>query len=523
MRRLFLPAFLVSLAVLAMTAFGGDAAKAASGGDKTRAAKPASGGDSTAAKPARKTVIVIPIEEQVDFGLHAFLKRAVPEALAKKPDAIVFKVNTYGGELQSAFEIVDLLMGVSKCSTYAYVEQKAISAGALIALSCNRIAMGNGTTIGDCAPITQGSDGIVMLGEKIQSPLRAKFRTLAEKNGYPGFLAQAMVTADIGVVVAEPANAKTADAREYFSVKQWDDLGEKGRAKYKNHKVLVPEGQLLTLTDKEALAYGFSTGSYAGLQEFLDARGWTKIEEIPTSWSEDLARAIGAISPILMMLGLGALYLEFKTPGLSIFGLIGAICLAIVFGGKYAVGLANHTELLLLLAGFAFVMAEVYLFPGTLIAGVAGLCLILVALTLSLQTFTVPDPEMPWEMKSLIDNVFTTLGSAVVAILIPLTVIRFVLPRLPAGASVIANTTLAGAHAPAPEAARFAVGTVGVSKTPLRPYGKAQFGGETVEVSSRGDFIEAGKSIEVARIEGNTVLVRLSGAQTSDHVQPGAA
>ena len=62
----------------------------------------------------------------------------------------------------------------------------------------------------------------------------------------------------------------------------------------------------------------------------------------------------------------------------------------------------------------------------------------------------------------------------------------------------------------------FAVGTVGVSKTPLRPYGKAVFGGETVEVSSRGDFIEAGKPIEVARIDGNTILVRLSGAPSGD-------
>ncbi|MEO6095318.1 MAG: hypothetical protein ABIW76_06465, partial [Fibrobacteria bacterium] len=203
MRRWFLPALLVSFTLTAMAAFGGDIklpeAKRAPATSIPARNQP----DSAAPKPVRKTAIVIPIEEQVDFGLHAFLKRAVAEALAKKPDAIVFKVNTYGGELQSAFEIVDLLMGVSKCSTYAYVEQKAISAGALISLSCNRIAMGNGTTIGDCAPITQGSDGIVMLGEKIQSPLRAKFRTLAEKNGYPGFLAQAMVTADIGVVVAD--------------------------------------------------------------------------------------------------------------------------------------------------------------------------------------------------------------------------------------------------------------------------------------------------------------------------------
>ncbi|MDB5106041.1 MAG: hypothetical protein JWP91_3730 [Fibrobacteres bacterium] len=472
-----------------------------------------------AEKPVRKKAIVIPVEEQVDFGLHAFLKRAIAEALAQKPDVIVFKVNTYGGELQSAFEIVDLLMGVSQCSTYAYVEQKAISAGALISLSANRIAMGNGTTIGDCAPITQGSDGIVMLGEKIQSPLRAKFRTLAEKNGYPSLLAQAMVTADIGVVAAERPSAWSgaagttagAASREYFTAKQWEALSDKDKSAFKSHKILVPEGQLLTLTDKEAAEYGFSTGSFASLGEFLDARGWTQTAEVPTTWSEDLVRAIGKIAPLLMMLGFGALYLEFKTPGMSVFGFIGALCLAIVFGSKYAVGLADHTELLLLLAGFAFVMAEMYLFPGTLIAGVIGLALILVALTLSLQTFTVPDPNMPWELKSLIDNLFSTLGSAVVAILIPLAVIRFVLPRLPRGARVISETTLADARSVAPGTTHISVGATGRTKTPLRPMGKAVFNGETLEVSSRGEFIERDLPVEIARIEGNKIVVRLKG------------
>jgi membrane-bound serine protease (ClpP class) len=478
--------------------------------------------DSTDAKASevRKKAIVIPIEEQVDFGLHAFLKRAVAEALEKKPDVIVFKVNTYGGELQSAFDIVDLLMGVSQCSTYAYVEQKAISAGALISLSCNRIAMGNGTTIGDCAPITQGQDGIVMLGEKIQSPLRAKFRTLAEKNGYPSLLAQAMVTSDIGVVAAVPkevgkpaADAKAPttagkDSVEYFTVKQWDALGDKGQAKYKSHKILVPEGQLLTLTDREAAQYGFSQGSYPDLKRFMDARGWTQAGEVATSWSEDLVRVIGKFAPILMMIGFGALYLEFKTPGLSLFGIIGAVCLLIVFGSKYAVGLADHTELILLLAGFACVMVEMYLFPGTLVAGIIGLLLIVAALTLSLQDFTLPDPSMPWEMKGLIDNLFTTVGSMVAALIIPIVAVRFVLPHLPAGHKVISETTLADARSIAPETARVAVGAAGRTKTPLRPAGKAVFGGETLEVVSRGEFIEADVPVEVARIDGNNVVVR---------------
>lgn len=455
-----------------------------------------------ASKPAPKQVVVIPIEEQVDFGLYAFLKRAVAHALEKKPDAIVFKVNTYGGELQAAFDIVDLLTGIRQCSTYAYVEQKAISAGALISLASNRIAMGRGTTLGDCAPITQGQDGIVMLGEKIQSPLRAKFRTLAERNGYPSLPAEAMVTADLGVVSA----VKRDGTREFLTAKQWEALGEKGRAEYAAHKVVAPEGQLLTLTDREAADLGFSVGSYASLDEFLEAKGFVKSAEVKESWSENLVRAIGKFAPILMLVGFGALYLEFKTPGLSIFGIIGALCLIVVFGSKYAVGLADHTELLLLLAGFALVAVEMYVLPGTFIAGGIGLALILVALMLSLQSFTLPDPGMPWEWRTLADNFLLTFGTALAALLVPLLAARYLLPNLPKGIRVVSETTLADAHSPA--AAPVPLGAQGTSKTPLRPAGKAVFGDQTLEVSSRGEFIEAGKPVEVCRIDGTKVLVR---------------
>ena len=486
---------------------------------------------------------VIPVEEQVDFGLKAFLERAVKEALETKPDVIVFKVNTYGGELQSAFDIVDIMTGITQCSTYAYVEQKAISAGALISLANNRIAMGRATTIGDCAPITQGQEGIVMLGEKIQSPLRAKFRTLAERNGYPTLLTEAMVTADLGVVAAVPgdslrkalaegqATARTAGAGggadsardgpaagivtpdtpyRFFTAKQWDNLSDKDKQAYKSHKTVAAEGQLLTLTDQEAREYGLSQGSFGSFDEFLASKGWTKSGEWATTWSEDMVRVIGTFAPVLMLIGFGALYLEFKTPGLSLFGFIGLACLGIVFGSKFAVGLADHTELLLLLAGMAFILAEMYLFPGTFIAGGLGVILLIVALTLSLQDYTLPDPEMPWEAKDMVQNIALTVGTAGLAVLIPVFAARWLLPNLPAGMQVISGATLAEARAVAPEALAVAQGSKGTSRTALRPTGKAQFGDRTLEVSSRGEFIEAGRPLEVVRVEGNRVVVRES-------------
>lgn len=449
--------------------------------------------------------MVIPVEKEVDYGLYAFLKRATAEALTEQPDHIVYKVNTYGGELHAAFEIVDLIQSVQGAGTWVYVEQKAISAGALISLACNRLAMGEGTTIGDCAPITQSAEGgIVMLGEKIQSPLRAKFRNLAERNGYPSLLSEAMVTADIGVVQALPQDP--ARAPEYFTVRDWDGMPAARKAGFREHTVIVREGQLLTMTDLEARRYGFSDGSYRDFDAFLRHHEFTVLRTLEPNWSESLARVLGKFAPILMLIGFGALYMEFKTPGLSIFGAVGVLCLGLAFGSKYAVGLANHTELILLLAGFGLFMVEIYVLPGTFIAGVLGLILMLVALTLSLQGFTVPNPEMPWELRDLVDNLALTLGMAALALFIPLLAIRYLLPRLPRRTSVVLATTMADARVDAGESP-VRIGDRGVTTTGLRPSGKVVIGKVTYEASSRGEFIEPHTPVEVIQA-GRSLSVR---------------
>lgn len=482
--------------------------------DSVRPASQASPPDSG----VRERVVVIPVEKEVDYGLYAFLKRATAEALQEKPDHIVYKVNTYGGELHSAFEIVDLILSVKDVGTWVYVEQKAISAGALISLACNRMAMGEGTTIGDCAPITQSAEGgIVMLGEKIQSPLRAKFRNLAERNGYPSMLSQAMVTADIGVVIAHPVD-KTKSA-QYFTVDEWESLSDARKAGFADHKVVVRQGELLTLTDREAKQYGFSRGSYRDFDAFIAANRFEVVRTIESNWSEDLARMLGKVAPLLMLVGFGALYLEFKTPGLSVFGALGALCLAVAFGSKYAVGLANHTELLLLLAGFALFMIEIYVLPGTFIAGVLGLVLMLAALTLSLQGFTVPDPNMPWEMTNLVDNLALTLSMAALALLIPLLAVRYLLPRLPRQASVVLETTLADSRDTADDFP-LKTGDVGRTVTALRPTGKVRFDAGVFDASSTGAFVEADCAVEIVQTHGRYIVVRAAHDHVSHHSAP---
>ena len=142
--------------------------------------------DSVISQETKKHAVWIKLEGDVEPSMYDFCARAIDEALQEKPDYIIFEINTFGGRLDAAFDLVDTIMAVKGPTTIALVKKKAISAGSLIALACQKLYMLEATTIGDCAPIVQGGDGTPQIvGEKIQSPLRAKFRNLAQRNGYP--------------------------------------------------------------------------------------------------------------------------------------------------------------------------------------------------------------------------------------------------------------------------------------------------------------------------------------------------
>ncbi len=135
------------------------------------------------AQASAPKIYVVPVSGTVDPGMAAFIKRSL-EAPSSDADALlVFEIDSFGGRVDSALQIVDTILSAPADKTIAYVKKKAISAGALIAMASGKIVMRNNTTIGDCAPIAYSSEGPKVLGEKFQSPLRAKFRALAKRNG----------------------------------------------------------------------------------------------------------------------------------------------------------------------------------------------------------------------------------------------------------------------------------------------------------------------------------------------------
>jgi membrane-bound serine protease (ClpP class) len=451
-------------------------------------------------------ILVVPVSGEVGPAMAAFIERALREDTDYDNALFVLEMDTFGGRVDSAFQIVDSLLTIPRERTIAYVKKKAISAGALIALACGELAMKHSTTIGDCAPITISNEGPQMLGEKFQSPLRAKFRSLAKRNGYPENLAEAMVTSEMIVYEIKMDDGRVV----YMDGTEYEDLSEEEKKAVRSKKTVVGEGILLTMDDREAVEFGFSKMSADSIEEMLKKKGITRyrIIRMEENWSEQLVRVLNTIAPILMLIGFAGLYMEMQSPGFGVPGIVGILCLGLVFFSHYMVGLADYTELLIILIGILLLGVEMFVLPGFGISGVVGTALMALGLILSLQDFVIPDPQVPWEAELLKKNVMQVTGSLIVSFLLMLLFFRYLFPKI----SLVfpgpyLSATLAESHVDSDTSVIISVGDTGVVVKPLRPSGSADIKGEIYDVISEGDFIEKGESVKVIEIQSNRIMV----------------
>ncbi len=456
-----------------------------------------------------KTAAWITLEGDVDPGMYEYAARAISEAVKKNPDYIIFDINTFGGRLDAAFDIIDTIMGIKNSKTVAFVSKKAISAGALIALSNKELYMLPGTTIGDCAPIVQNSDGTPqILGEKIQSPLRAKFRNLAQKNGYPELLSTAMVTPELSVYELSHKDSTIAvDAAKY---EKWS---ESDKVFWGTPKVLVDSGELLTMTDEEAVALHFSKGTPQNRAEFEKMLAIEQIHEIEITWSERFVRFIAGISGILLILGFGALYIEFKTPGFGIFGITGIVLLAAVFLGQYANHIGEYLPLILLVAGVILFVVEILILPGTFVFGIAGIVCMGLAIAFTFDISQIPSfiPGVESGDSSVIYPIILYVtGCALIAAIFPIVASKYLIPLLPEGWTPMLKTDLEEAKSPTENIVDIQVGEFGKAETPLRPVGHARFNNKSFDVQTRGEMINAGETVCVIEITDGRIWVEKS-------------
>ena len=436
------------------------------------------------AKPAAPTkVVVIPIREQIAPPELYILRRGLKEAIDNGVQTIVLDMDTPGGRVDVTF---DMLKALEKFpgKTVTYINSNAISAGALISAATDEIYFAPDGVIGAAAPVTgDGKDIDKTMQAKMVSYLKARVRSLTDGKGYRAEVISAMI-----------------DLKSEFKI------GE---------VVIKGEDELLSLTAQEAMKeYGeppvplLAAGIAKDMDELLNRLhgpgNWT-VKRLEVTWSEKLAQYLTSIAPLLMAVGMVALFIEFKTPGFGIFGIAGGLLLAVVFLGHYLAGLSGHEPMIFFALGALLVVIEIFFFPGTIAFALAGVVLMIGSLVWSMADLW---PSQPVEfttdvfLQPLI-SVAIGVGLAVVFFILLLRFLpkggpwgRLVLDAAVGGEPGGPRPLLAGAGGAASSSL---IGESGVALTALMPSGQVSIGGRRYEAKLAVGFAEVGTPVIVTR------------------------
>lgn len=427
-------------------------------------------------------VFVIPVQGEIQKGLVYVVRRGVKAALDARASALVLDMNTPGGEGEAMKEIMAAVEKFRPADqTYTYVNKEAFSAGAFISASTRHIWMAPGSIIGAASPVTLAQDGPKELPPKFVSGYAALIRAAAEENGHNPAVFDAMVNKQIGLKI---------DGRE-----------------------ITAKGDILTLTTQEAtrmtgnpphrlLASGVSPNLETLVRQSIHAHA--EIIRIQPTGFEELGRWIVSLSPLLLSAAFLFGYLEFKTPGFGIFGILAVTCALLFFFGHYVAGLSGYENFLLLIFGIALILTEFFLFPGTLLPGFLGLALVLFAALNTMVDRYPSDPFLPTLSQLHLPAINLALGffGGILAIILTA---RY-LPETVLFRPFRLSTTSPSPSIPLPDSLE--IHARGKATTDLHPSGTALFGRDTIDVLTEGHFIPKGTNIEIHRIEGASIFVR---------------
>lgn len=432
-------------------------------------------------------VYVIPVKDVIDKPITYIIRRGVKEAMAADADLIILDVDTPGGRVDITEDIIDIIEKFDG-PVVTYVNRNAASAGAFISVATERIYMHTRGTIGAAAPVMGGGQEIPeTMNEKVKSFLTAKIRNLAESNGHNPDVIEAMIRMESELVI--------------------------------DGEVICPEGQLLSLGAKDAeRAYGdppqylLSSGTVSDMDELLEKLGAKGVKpvEVEVTGAEQLAGWINAIAPILMMIGIAGLYIEYKTPGFGVFGTIGIVAFLIYFFGGYVAGMSGIEWLVIFFFGVVLIAVELFVFPGTVFIGLGGIALILISLVMA-GVDMYPDMPVVPNFDTVGDSLHQSMQNMFVGFLGGILVcwgLSKWLPHTPYyGLMVSQSVSGATSVAAIEEEKASRVGEVGETISQLRPGGKARFDDDILDVISTGEIVEAGERVKIVSHSGSDPVV----------------
>ena len=407
----------------------------------------------------------------IDPGISAFFERVIKEAETSEVDAIVFDIDTFGGRVDAATLIRDIIVD-TELLTIAFINKRAISAGALISLACDQIVMTSGATIGAVTPVEGGSGD--KASDKVVSVMRAEMRSTAERTGRDPKIAEAMVDERVDIP------GLSAEA-----------------------------GRPATLTTEQALHYQVADETANTLFEVLRIYDLTDAEivEIELNWAERLVRLVThpIITSLLLAVAMFGLIAEVRTPGWGLGGTLALLALALFFGSHLIVRLAEWEELLLFALGAGLLVVEIVAIPGFGVVGLAGIAVMAASLVLT----QLGDFEF-WSIEEISQVVVRLALSGIGAVVLSLALLR-ALPRFAAfNRLILKSETRAseGYVSASTQSDEFLIDQEGVTLTDLRPVGVGVFDGRRLNIIAEGEFIEQHRPVKIVEARGNRVVVR---------------
>ena len=411
------------------------------------------------------TVYRLDVHGPIDHGLAPFLARGIREANALGAAAIILDLDTPGGRIDAAERITDAVRA-SKVPVYAFVNPRAYSAGAMIALATDGIYMRTGAVLGAATPVDgQGTK----LAEKYVSAMRGEFRALAEEQGLDPRIAEAMVDENLGV------------------------------------EGLVPRGQLVTLSTSEALRVGYAKAQVESETDLLSRLGLAAapVIIIEDNWAERIVRILTnpIVSPLLLSVGVLAILAEVKAGTHGVGLVVGMSSLGLFFGSSLLLGLAGREEIILLGLGVIAVAVEIFVLPGFGVAGVLGGLLVGAAVVLALLGSAPTGGDVVQALAILMTSILITLA-------VGYAWLRHLPNSHRFGGLVLKESNESAQGYVAALRRPELVGKAGVALTDLRPAGVATVEGERIDVVTEGEYIGSGDRIEVLRADGYRHVVR---------------
>ncbi len=434
-------------------------------------------------------VYIIPIREDIMPPLTYLVRRGVKEAISADADCLILDMDTNGGRVDVTEEIIQIINRF-KGRKVTYVNSKAFSAGAFISVATQEIYMAPVSVIGAAAPIMMSPGGGASempntMEVKMTSGISALIRATAEQNGHDPSVVEAMI--------------------------------DKSKELKKGDKILSEKGQILTLTNTEAEAsYGepprflLSKGTVDSLEILIDQLGYTGAQQVritPTG-AEKTGTWINKISPILLIVGIIGIYLEFKTPGFGLPGILGLTAFAIYFLGGYIAGLSGLEWAAFFVVGLFLLILELFFIPGVFVIGLAGIMLMLWSILMGLVDM---DPTLPvWQIPSAgnlkypLQVMMTAISGSAVSIL----VLGAILPKTQIYHKLVSETTSGDDSVEKQEEAeKLLMGAEGVALSTLRPGGKARFGDKILDVITDGNLIVSGTKVRVVGFSTSDAIV----------------